>query len=127
MMPILKIAFSVLTSKPAALLAELATVVLAIALIGAKMETAALSRQLGRATNTIGQLKGSLDFQNKVVSDLGTKTAAAQKLARGLVAASAAAHAGDTEKAAALVAAPVEIDLAKACAAADTAILENIK
>jgi hypothetical protein len=127
-MPTILITFwNVLTSKLVGPLATAAAIVLAIALIIARAEKADLSRRLDVAINTISQLKGSLDFQNQMVADLGTKTAVAQKTAREAMAASSLAHASDAAQAAALVAAPVETDLVKACAAADQHILENIK
>lgn len=124
---ILKTVFSVLTSKPAALLAELAVVVLAIALLGAKMETAAQSRLLTASQNTIGQLKGSLEFQNMAVEDLGKKSAEAKARADGAIAAAGAAHAGDGALVAALLSAPAQTDPVLACKAADDAILRSIK
>jgi hypothetical protein len=123
-MPFLTAAWSVLTSKLAGPIATAVAIALAIALIVSKAETADLSHRLDTATNTIGQLKGSLDFQNRMVSDLGTKTAAAQKLARSLTEASRRQHAGDAATVAALLAKPVQTDPVKACAAADAAILE---
>jgi hypothetical protein len=126
-MPFLSILWSALTSKLAGPLAALVAVSLAIALSVSAVQKGELRRQVTGLTNTVGQLKGSLDFQNHMVSDLGTKTAAAQKAVKALLAASALAHAGDAAKAAVLVAAPVETDLVKACAAADQHILENIK
>jgi hypothetical protein len=118
---------NVLTSKLAGPIATAIAVSLAIALSVFAVQKAVLRRENTTLLNTVGQLNGSLDFQNRMVSDLGTKTAASQKLVRALQAASALAHAGDAAQAAALVAAPVETDLAKACAAADQHILENIK
>ena len=126
-MPFLTGLWSVLTSKLAGPLASLIAVSLAIALSVSAIQKGVLSRQLTAAQNSIGQLKGSLDFQNHMVSDLGTKTAAAQKLTRAALAASAKAHSNDAAQVAALVAAPVETDPVKACSAADAAILENIK
>lgn len=124
---ILKTAFDVLTSKPVALLAEAAVVVLVIALLGAKMETAAQGRLLTASQNTVGQLKGSLEFQNMAVEDLGKKSAEAAARAQGAIAAAGAAHAGDGALVAALLSKATQTDPALACKAADDAILENIK
>jgi hypothetical protein len=121
-MPFLTAAWSVLTSKLAGPIAMAVAIALAIALIVSKAETADLSRRLDTATATIGQLKGSLDFQNHMVSDLGTKTATAQKLARSLTDAARAAHASDAATAAALISKPVESDPVKACEAADASL-----
>ncbi len=118
---------SVLTSKPAALLAWAATVSLVIVLSAFAIQKGELRRENATLLNTVGQLKGSLDFQNQAVTHLGTETAAAQKVAKAAQAAAAKAHANDATQAAALVAAPVETDLVKACAAADQHIMENIK
>lgn len=127
-MPIfLKGAFDVLTSKPVALLAEAAVVALAIALLVARVEIAVQSRQLTVATSTISQLKGSLYFQNQMVSQLGAESAAAKKRATAAAAASRAAHTGDAAQVAALLAAPVPSDPAAACERADQSIREFFK
>jgi hypothetical protein len=121
-MPFLTGMWSALTSKLAGPIATAVAVALAIALIVAKAENADLSHRLDTATSTIGQLNGSIDFQNHMVTDLGAKTAAAQKLAKSLTDASRQAHAGDAATATALAAKPVESDPVKACAAADAAL-----
>jgi hypothetical protein len=126
-MPFLSILWSALTSKLAGPLAALVAASLAIALSVSAVQKGELRRQVTGLTNTVGQLKGSLDFQNHMVSDLGTKTAAAQALVRAAQKAARTAHSGDDALVAALVAKPVETDPVKACAAADAAILENIK
>ena len=127
-MPVLlQTLFSALTSKPAALLAEIAVVVLVIAVASSKIEISVLNRQLTAAQNTVGQLKGSLEFQNMAVEDLGKKSAEAAARAQGAIDAARAAHAGDAATIAALVTKPVQSDPVLACKAADAAILENVK
>jgi hypothetical protein len=126
-MPFLSILWSALTSKLAGPLAALVAVSLAIALSVSAVQKGELRRQLSTAEDTIGQLKGSLDFQNRMVSDLGTKTAVAQALVKAAQKAARTAHSGDAALVATLVAKSVETDPVLACKAADDAILEHIK
>ncbi len=118
---------SALTSKLAGPLASLIAISLAIALSASAIQKGELRRENTGLTNTVGQLKGSLEFQNMAVEDLGKKSAEATSRAQGAVAAAAAAHAGDGALVAALLSKPVQTDLALACKAADDAILGAIK
>lgn len=121
---------SVLTSKPAALLAWAATVSLAIALSVFAVQKGELRRENATLLNTVGQLKGSLDFQNDAVTRLGTETAAAQKVAKAAQEASGRAHAGDAAAVAALLSQASNsgsVSPMEACIAADKSILDTIK
>lgn len=115
---------SALTSKVAGPIATACAAVLLVMCLSLWLEKGSLERQLTTATNTVTQLKGSLAFQNLQVSQLGAQSAAAEARAKKLLAASQAAHAGDDAKVAALLAAPVQTDPAKACEAADKLIYE---
>src|SRR5258708_3074661 len=116
-----------LTSRAGALAAWEVTVSLAIALSVFAVQRAELRRLNVQFANTVGQLKGSLEFQNLQVGVEGEKTLTAQKAARAAIDAARAAHAGDDAQIAAIAALPVETDLAAACKAADDAIMEFIK
>lgn len=118
---------AVLTSKAAGPIAGIIALILAVACGTLWIKDRVLESQLTVATNTVGQLKGSLEFQNQAVEDLGKKSAAATARAQSLLQASQAAHAGDVAQAAALVAKPVETDPVLACKAADQAILGAIQ
>ncbi len=118
---------SVLTSRPAALAAEVAMVVLVIALTVTRLEIADRDHQIVSAQNTIGQLKGSLEFQNMAVEDLGKKSAQAAARAQGAIESSRAAHSGDAAMVAALLAKPIQTDPLLACQAADKSIMDMIK
>lgn len=118
---------SVLTSKPAALIADIAVLILLVVAGALWLTNHSLDARLTTATNSIGQLKGSLDFQNLQVSQLGKASAAAKKQAQAAVAAATAAHAGDDARVAAILAAPVPSDPAQACEAADQSIREFFK
>ncbi len=122
-MPVLNVLWSALTSKLAGPLASLIAVSLAIALSVSAIQKAELRREVTSAQNTVGQLKGSLEFQNMAVQDLGNKSAQAAARAQGAIEASRAAHAGDAAAIAALVSKPVQTDPLLACSAADAAIL----
>lgn len=111
-----------LTGKIAGPLFVVISAALAFSLIIAVTLNSVHVREITRLTATIGQLKGSLAFQNQMVSQLGAQSAAAQAKARSLTAASRQAHAGDAAVAAALVAKPVETDPVLACKAADDTI-----
>ena len=116
--------WAVLTSKLAGPLATAAAVALAIALSVCWIAKTSAQHQLIQAQNTVNQLKGTLEFQNLWVQNLGKESAAAEAKAKALLAASRAAHAGDDVKVAALLAAPALNDPAKACEAADRSILQ---
>ncbi len=125
-MPFLNILWSALTSKLAGPLASLVAVSLAIALSVFAVQKGELRRENATLLNTVGQLKGSLDFQNDAVTRLGTETAAAQKVAKAAQEASRRSHASDAATVAQFLSAPIQTDPIKACEAADEA-LRNIK
>jgi hypothetical protein len=82
---------------------------------------------VARLNRSLGQMQGAVTLQNDSINNYKGLADAAVKRAKAAQEASTRAHAGDAATIAALLAKPVETDPAKACAAADTLILETIK
>ncbi len=114
--------FSALTSKVAGPIAAIIAVTLGLALGESRIVISVLRGELATAQNTVGQLKGSLDFQNQMVTELGQKSASATLAAKTALAAVRAADFADGTRAAALVAAPVPSDPVLACTHANDTI-----
>jgi hypothetical protein len=121
-MPILSILWGVLTSKFAGPIAAIAALILAVALGVSSIKVSVLRGELTSAQNTVGQLKGSLDFQNQMVTQLGTDSATASAAAKSALEATRKANVSDAIRAAALVAMPVPADPAQACTTANDTI-----
>lgn len=121
--------WAVLTSKIAALAYALCVVLLSVAAGVMLIQRNDARAQVTTLTNTVGQLKGSLEFQNQMVqqeADLGTKKQKAAQSA--LQAATAAAKAADM-RIAEIAALPVAQEPVQACLAnsADDALLGKLK
>lgn len=121
-MLILSTLWGALTSKLAGPIAAIAVVILTVALGASHITISVLRGELTTANNTIGQVKGSLDFQNQMVTQLGTDSAMASAAAKSALAATRAANVSDAIRAAALVNSAVPSDPVAACTKANDTI-----
>lgn len=102
-------------------------VVAALALLATGTALHFAHAKIDTQNRTIGQLQGTVVFQNDRINHFNGLAVAAQKRARTAREAATAAHARDEATIAGLLGRPLQTDPTKACEAADAAILEFAK